>query len=90
MEILRNAFNYWKTCASLCLYCPILRKYLTRQVIFTDMFKLLKLILYGIYNVKFNELESRLLIKIAESIIIVGLCLSGKLFLFQYIYIYQI
>lgn len=78
IELLKNIWTFWRTCAALCLYCPLLRRYLVRQKIFRDSYKMLKLLLHCICFVPCTMAENKLLIKILESIISVNLAVSGE------------
>lgn len=78
IEILKNVWTFWKTCASLCLYSPMFREYVVGEGVFIDSYALLKVLVHFVCNCECGAAEMRLLIKITEALLTVQLSVSGQ------------
>ncbi|KAJ0175382.1 hypothetical protein K1T71_008541 [Dendrolimus kikuchii] len=75
-KTLKNIWNFWKTCASLCLYSPMFREYMVSESVFLDSYSLLKMSLYYLCNCEYGVMEMRILIKIVEALLTVQLSVA--------------
>ncbi|XP_045768851.1 lysosomal-trafficking regulator isoform X1 [Maniola jurtina] len=76
IEVLKNICTFWKSCAGLCLYSPMFREYAVGEPVFADSYALLKLLLYYLCNCECSSTESKVLIKIMESLLTVQFAVS--------------
>ncbi|XP_077300705.1 lysosomal-trafficking regulator mauve [Arctopsyche grandis] len=76
--MLKNILNFWKTCSALCLYCPIMRKYLVCQRVFRESYRLLKLTLHILCQIAPKNDENTYLLKLLEALVIIGFCASDS------------
>ncbi|KAJ8731033.1 hypothetical protein PYW08_002446 [Mythimna loreyi] len=76
IEILKNVWTFWKTCASLCLHSPMFREYVVSESVFLDSYALLKVLLHYLCNCECGAPEMRVLIKITEALLTVQLSAS--------------
>lgn len=77
-KTLKNVWNFWKTCASLCLYSPMFREYTVSESVFLDSYALLNICLYYLCNCEYGALEMRILIKMVEALLTMQFSVSGK------------
>ncbi|CAB3250851.1 unnamed protein product [Arctia plantaginis] len=76
IEVLKNVWTFWKTCASLCLYSPMFREYVVGDGVFIDSYALLKVLVHYVCNCECGAAEMRVLIKITEALLTVQLSVS--------------
>ncbi|CAK1549285.1 unnamed protein product [Leptosia nina] len=75
-EILKNVWTFWNSCAGLCLHSPMFREFTASEPVFAESYILLKLLLYTLCNQQYEPAETRLLIKIMESVLTVQFAVS--------------
>lgn len=78
IEVLKNVWTFWKTCASLCLYSPMFREFVVSEGVFIDSYALLKVLLFYVCHCECGPAEMRVLIKITEALLTVQLSVSGE------------
>lgn len=78
IDLLKNIWTFWKTCAGLCLYSPMFREYIVSESVLLDSYALLKLLLYYLCNCECGAAEMRVLIKMMEALLTVQLAVSGE------------
>lgn len=78
IEILKNVWTFWKTCASLCLYSPMFREYVVSEPVFLDSYALLKLTLHCVCGCEAAAPDLRLLIRVCEALLTVQLSATGQ------------
>ncbi|KAM3959590.1 LOW QUALITY PROTEIN: lysosomal-trafficking regulator mauve [Aphomia sociella] len=76
IEVLKNIWTFWKTCAELCLYSPMFREYVVSESVFLDSYGLLKLLLHYLCHCECGVAETRILIKIMEAVLTVQFAVS--------------
>ncbi|KAJ8721732.1 hypothetical protein PYW07_002507 [Mythimna separata] len=76
IEVLKNVWTFWKTCACLCLHSPMFREYVVSEAVFADGYALLKVLLHYLCNCECGAQEMRVLIKITEALLTVQLSAS--------------
>ncbi|XP_059049622.1 uncharacterized protein LOC131844698 [Achroia grisella] len=76
IEVLKNIWTFWKTCADLCLYSPMFREYVVCESVFVDSYGLLKLLLHYLCHCECGPAETRILIKIMEALLTVQFAVS--------------
>lgn len=85
IDLLKNIWTFWKTCAGLCLYSPMFREYIVSESVLLDSYALLKLVLHYLCHCDCGATEVRLLIKILEALLTVQLAVAGDYTIFTYL-----
>lgn len=80
VEVLKNVWTFWKSCSGLCLYSPLFRRFLIREKIFIDTYSMTKILSYYLGNYPSSNVETRIVIKILESLLTIQLAVSGEYF----------
>ncbi|KAJ2949921.1 hypothetical protein O0L34_g11239 [Tuta absoluta] len=76
LDVLKNVWTFWKSCAGLCLYSPMFRQYIVSESVFVDSYAMLKVLLHQLCNNECSAPEMRILIKIVEALLTVQFAVS--------------
>lgn len=84
IEALKTIGTFWKSCAGLCLLCPLFREHVARAPLLAHSYALLKLALHRLCHppapAPAAPADTRLLVALMEALLTVQFAVSGNLF----------